>query len=126
MQVTHQFAPFEHITAMKVLPLRNGTETGMKEYVVLGSNMSYGEDVQSRGRLILIDVLDVVPEPDRPLVKFKMNQIYADEQKGPVTAICGVNGYIVSAIGQKVGEKSDNFSQVRCYSPLMKVFIGQL
>ncbi|XP_055328374.1 cleavage and polyadenylation specificity factor subunit 1-like [Paramacrobiotus metropolitanus] len=99
---TYALQDFEFATAMKVLPLRNGTETGMREYVVIGTNFAYGEDVQSRGRIILLDILDVVAEPDQPLSRVKQKAIYEEEQKGPVTALCGVNGYIVSAIGQKV------------------------
>lgn len=32
--------------------------------------------------------------------------LYGKEQKGPVSALTEVNGYLVSAIGQKVSYKS--------------------
>ena len=43
-----------------------------------------------------------MPEPGQPLTKNRFKQIYAKEQKGPVTAITQVSGFLVSAIGQKV------------------------
>lgn len=124
---SYSLQDFEHVTAMKVLPLKNGTETGMKEYVVITTNFAYGEDVQSRGRIILLDVLDVVAEPEQPLSRFKQKEIYAEEQKGPVTALCGVNGYIVSAIGQKVfiwGLKGSNLVGVAFLD--VQIYVHQL
>lgn len=43
-----------------------------------------------------------MPEPGQPLTKNRFKQIYAKEQKGPVSAITQVSGFLVSAIGQKV------------------------
>lgn len=44
----------------------------------------------------------MVPEPGQPLTKNRFKQIYAKEQKGPITAITQVSGFLVSAVGQKV------------------------
>jgi cleavage and polyadenylation specificity factor subunit 1 len=68
----------------------------------MSTNYIYGEDITCRGRILIMDVLDVVPEPGRPLTKNKMKQVYGKEQKGPVTAIAAVRGFLVSAIGQKI------------------------
>ena len=35
--------------------------------------------------------------------------LYGKEQKGPVSALTQVNGYLVSAIGQKVQTIGDNY-----------------
>ncbi|OAF67314.1 hypothetical protein A3Q56_04985 [Intoshia linei] len=99
----HIFDLFDHILCAKEANLLyEGAHSGVKPYFTLGSNVCNGEEVTSRGRIYVMDVIEVVPEVDQPLTKYKLKIEYAEDQKGPITAIHHVNGYLVTAIGQKI------------------------
>ncbi|KAG7296758.1 hypothetical protein JYU34_020693 [Plutella xylostella] len=98
-----ELEPWEHVACLSNCALEyQGTRSGLRGYIVLGTNYNYSEDITSRGRIIIYDIIDVVPEPGQPLTKNKFKEIYAKEQKGPVTALSQVLGLLVSAIGQKI------------------------
>ncbi|XP_055533699.1 cleavage and polyadenylation specificity factor subunit 1 [Wyeomyia smithii] len=94
---------WEHVTALKNVSLPyEGARSGLKEYIAVGTNYNYSEDITSRGRLLLYDIIEVVPEPGKPLTKYKFKEVIVKEQKGPVSAITHVSGFLVGAVGQKV------------------------
>ncbi|XP_019876681.2 cleavage and polyadenylation specificity factor subunit 1 [Aethina tumida] len=94
---------WEHVNCLKNVALAyEGTRSGLKGYIAVGTNYNYGEDITSRGRILIYDIIEVVPEPGQPLTKNRFKEIYAKDQKGPVTALSQVKGFLVSAVGQKI------------------------
>jgi len=88
----------------------------------VGTTINRGEDLAVKGAVgfFLIDtlvltaynvnlqtyifeVVEVVPDPNsRSKRWYKLRLDCRDDAKGPVTAVCGMNGYLVSSMGQKV------------------------
>ena len=79
-----------------------GHSSGFRSYLAAATVNCYNEDVNSRGKVIVFDVIETVPEPDKPLTNTKMKVILEKEQKGPVTCLESVNGYLLGGVGQKV------------------------
>lgn len=98
-----QMEDFEHVTCMKNVWLTPSAHTTIKNnYIAIGTSYVMGEEMCSRGRLIIVEVIEVVPEPGKPLTKNRFKTMYAEEQRGPVSALCGLGGHLLAAIGQKV------------------------
>jgi cleavage and polyadenylation specificity factor subunit 1 len=102
-EIQKEMDDWEHVMALKMVMLAyEGAQSGLKGYICMGTNFNYSEDITSRGRILLFDLIEVVPEPDKPWTKYKLKQIYSKEQKGPVSAVACTNGLLVTSVGQKV------------------------
>lgn len=98
-----QLDDWERCTSMKHLYLTSeGLHSGEKGYIVCSTAYCYGEDVTPRGYIRIYDIIEVNPEPGQPLTKNKIKTVYDKEQKGPITAVAAVNGYLVATVGQKI------------------------
>ncbi|KAG8441693.1 hypothetical protein GDO86_010758 [Hymenochirus boettgeri] len=94
---------WEHVTCMKTVNLKSEeTVSGLKGYIALGTCLMQGEEVTCRGRILIMDIIEVVPEPGSRSLRTSLRFCMKREQKGPVTALCHCNGYLVTAIGQKI------------------------
>lgn len=99
-----EFATNEFINAMSCVTLETmSTESGSKEYIAVGTTINRGEDLAAKGTTYVFEIVEVVPDPMvAPKRWYKLRLRCRDEAKGPVTAICGFNGYLVSSMGQKI------------------------
>ena len=71
-------------------------------YMLILISSSLHQECTSRGRILILDLIEVVPEPGQPLTRTKVKTIYDKEQKGPVTAMAQLNGFLVTNIGQRI------------------------
>ncbi|KAF7366615.1 Protein CFT1 [Mycena sanguinolenta] len=99
-----EFATNEFITAMSCVTLETpSTETGSKEFIAVGTTINRGEDLAAKGSTYVFEIVEVVPDPAlAPKRWYKLRLRFRDDAKGPVTAVCGFNGYLVSSMGQKI------------------------
>lgn len=92
----------EHVTCMKNVFLTSSQHNIQNNYIALGTAAVLGEDNPSRGRILVAEVIDVVPDPNQPSTKNRFKMLYKGGQRGPVSALCSVGGHLLTAIGQKV------------------------
>ncbi|KAJ7481615.1 CPSF A subunit region-domain-containing protein [Mycena latifolia] len=100
----YEFATNEFITAMACVTLEtSSTESGSKEFIAVGTTINRGEDLAAKGSTYVFEIVEVVPDPAlAPKRCYKLRLRFRDDPKGPVTAVCGFNGYLVSSMGQKI------------------------
>lgn len=94
----------EIMTSLKVMPLEVSEHTHQqKEMVVVGSVAQRGEDMPAKGAVTVFDIMDVVPDPDRPESGMKLQVFSREETKGAVTALeAFLGGLIGTAQGLKI------------------------
>ena len=106
-----------------------------RKLAVIGTAIIRGEDVAVQGCIYVLDVIPVVPEPDRPETGRKFKLVCKVKDRGAVTAISpvGTEGFVLVAQGQKClvrGLKEDNsllpvaFIDTQCYVGVAKELRG--
>ncbi|KAF8324281.1 CPSF A subunit region-domain-containing protein [Cantharellus anzutake] len=98
----YEFPQYEQLTALECVVLESASSpSGYKRFIVAGTAMDRGEDLATRGAVYIFEIVGVVPQTDGS-GRYVLRLRCRDESKGPVTAICGINGYLVSSMGQKI------------------------
>lgn len=106
-----------------------------KDTIVVGTALTKGEDIAARGCIYIFEVIEVVPEVDRPETNRKLKLIAKEEVKGAVTSLSGIGGQgsLIAAQGQKCivrGLKEDGsllpvaFMDMQCYVNVLKELKG--
>ncbi|KAL8813991.1 MAG: hypothetical protein Q9223_006755, partial [Gallowayella weberi] len=122
----------EVVMCIKTMSLETSEHTHTRATLVtIGTAVLRGEDLPPAGRILVFNVIDVVPEPDHPETGRKLKLVAQAEVKGAVTALSaiGTQGFMLAAQGQKVmvrGLKEDGtllpvaFMDTQCYNSVVK------
>ncbi|KHN94577.1 Cleavage factor two protein 1 [Metarhizium album ARSEF 1941] len=132
-----ELEPCESIESMKTLCLEVSEETKERKMLVaVGTALSKGEDLPTRGRVQVFDIVTVIPEPGRPETNKRLKLIAKEEiPRGGVTALSevGAQGLMLVAQGQKCmvrGLKEDGsllpvaFLDMSCHVSSLKELPG--
>lgn len=93
----------EQVLAIECVELHSTeTTTGRKQYAAVATSYMRSEDLACRGRILLYEIIDVVPEPGNPQTNHKFKLYCKTDEKAPVTALVGVNGNLLASIGTKI------------------------
>ncbi|KAL2869932.1 cleavage/polyadenylation factor CFT1 [Aspergillus lucknowensis] len=133
---SYSLEPAEHIMTIKTMSLEVSENTHeRRDMVVVGTALTRGEDIPSRGCIYVFEVIKVVPDPEQPETDRKLKLIGKEPVKGAVTALSeiGGQGFLIAAQGQKCmvrGLKEDGsllpvaFMDMQCYVSVVKELMG--
>ncbi|KAF3038532.1 mRNA cleavage and polyadenylation factor subunit [Didymella heteroderae] len=129
---THVLDPQEVVLCIETLNLEVSETTHQrKELIAVGTSVVHGEDLATKGNIRIFEVINVVPDPERPETNKRLKLIVKDEVKGAVSAVSelGTQGFLIMAQGQKCmvrGLKEDGtllpvaFMDMQCYVTALK------
>ncbi|KAK4157753.1 protein cft1 [Chaetomidium leptoderma] len=132
-----QMEPCETVLCVESLSLEVSEFTNeRKQLIAMGTAITKGEDLPTRGRVYVYDIADVIPEPGRPETSKKLKLVAKEDiPRGAVTALSeiGTQGLMLVAQGQKCmvrGLKEDGtllpvaFMDMNCYVTAAKELPG--
>ncbi|ODV80617.1 pre-mRNA 3'-end processing factor CF II [Suhomyces tanzawaensis NRRL Y-17324] len=73
-----------------------------KEFIVIGTGKYRMEDLSSNGSFLILEIIDIIPEPGRPETNHKFKEVFKEDTRGAVTSVCEVSGRFLVSQGQKV------------------------
>ncbi|KAH9893038.1 CPSF A subunit region-domain-containing protein [Xylariomycetidae sp. FL2044] len=125
---TIEMEPCETVMCVETLNLEVSESTNERKHLItIGTAVARGEDLPIRGRIIVYDIVSVIPEPGRPETNKKLKLVAKEDiPRGAVTALSeiGTQGLMLVAQGQKCmvrGLKEDGtllpvaFMDMNCY-----------
>jgi cleavage and polyadenylation specificity factor subunit 1 len=92
----------ETCITLNCLNLKNNGTDGNRIVIFVGTGIFQNEDVPTLGAWRLIDLINVVPEPDKPEAKHKMKVLSKEVSRGPVLDACGIDGRFGVIQGQRM------------------------
>ncbi|PIL30998.1 hypothetical protein GSI_05691 [Ganoderma sinense ZZ0214-1] len=100
----YEFAANEFVSCVVSVPLETmSTESGMKDFIAVGTTINRGEDLAVKGAVYIFEIVEVVPDASANVKRWwRLKLLCRDDAKGPITFLCGMNGYLVSSMGQKI------------------------
>ncbi|KAF3057451.1 Protein cft1 [Daldinia childiae] len=134
---TIEMEPCETVMCIQTLNLEVSESTNERKHLIaIGTAVSRGEDLPVRGRVLVYDVVTVIPEPGKPETNKKLKFVAKEDiPRGAVTAISeiGTQGLMLVAQGQKCmvrGLKEDGtllpvaFMDMSCYVTAVRELKG--
>ncbi|KAI1282991.1 CPSF A subunit region-domain-containing protein [Xylaria sp. FL0933] len=134
---TIEMEPFETVMCVETLHLEVSEATNERKHLIaVGTAISRGEDLPIKGRVLVYDIVAVIPEPGRPETDKKLKLIAKEDiPRGAVTALSeiGTQGLMLVAQGQKCmvrGLKEDGsllpvaFMDMSCYVTAVRELRG--
>lgn len=126
----------EITTSLETVSLEVSEKTHeRKTLIAAGTAIIRGEDLPATGSVYILEIIQVVPEPDRPETNRRFKIITKSDAKGAVTALSGLEsrGLLLQAEGQKCmvrGLREDTaflpvaFMDMHCYVNVIKNLPG--
>ncbi|KAI1131802.1 CPSF A subunit region-domain-containing protein [Nemania abortiva] len=134
---TIEMEPFETVMCVETLHLEVSESTNERKHLIaVGTAISRGEDLPIKGRVLVYDIVAVIPEPGRPETDRRLKLIAKEDiPRGAVTALSeiGTQGLMLVAQGQKCmvrGLKEDGsllpvaFMDMSCYVTAVRELRG--
>ncbi|OMH83664.1 Protein CFT1 [Zancudomyces culisetae] len=95
-----KFEVSECITSIKTMYLESQqTDSQVKEFVVIGTTLVNGEDLASKGYIYIFDIVDIVPQIDKPYINKKLKLLTREEMRGGVSCLAELNNLLVVVVG---------------------------
>lgn len=106
----------ETICSLELVSLLSVSTAGKRrDYIAVGTMVTHGEDRPAKGGIYIFDIVQTVPDYSAAAMArgiagkpgYKLKLIDREQSlRGPVTALCDLNGYLIHAVGQKVRRHS--------------------